>query len=81
MHNKVEVQERKEVLSSSPQTTNSSPTFLTLQKAVDFGEYDPDFLGQFPEWHTLTRHIQFELIKKALENRDRQIWQHYAELN
>ncbi len=29
---------------------------MTLQKAVDLGEYHPDFLANFPEWHTLSRH-------------------------
>ena len=56
-------------------------TKLTLEKAVELGEYDPDFLANFPEWHTLSRHIQFQYIRKALENRNRQLLGQYAELN
>ncbi len=64
---------------------SSSPlpagTFLNLQKAIELGEYDPEYLERFPEWHELTRHAQFEMVKKAIENRDAQIWRHYSELN
>ena len=54
---------------------------MTLEKAVDMGEYDPEYLASFPEWHTLSRHIQWEFIKKALQNRERQIMQQYAAVN
>ncbi|MDO8577232.1 MAG: hypothetical protein Q7R82_02705 [Candidatus Daviesbacteria bacterium] len=54
---------------------------MTLEKAVDLGEYDPDYLATFPEWHTLSRHIQWEFINKALKNRERQIMQQYAAVN
>lgn len=57
----------------------TSPT-MTLQKAIDMGEYDPGFLGQFPEWHTYTRHVQFEYIRKALENRNKQLITQWAEI-
>jgi len=56
-------------------------TKLTLEKAVELGEYDPNFLANFPEWHTLSRHIQFEYIRKALNNRHKQLLTQYAELN
>ena len=56
-------------------------TKLTLEKAVELGEYDPNFLANFPEWHTLSRHIQFQYIRKALENRNRQLLGQYADLN
>jgi hypothetical protein len=69
----------------SEQGISSKPpvmvTKLTLEKAVELGEYDPNFLANFPEWHTLSRHIQFQYIKKALENRNRQLLGQYAELN
>ncbi|HVZ58920.1 MAG TPA: hypothetical protein VG935_04180 [Patescibacteria group bacterium] len=53
---------------------------LTLQKAIELGEYDPEYLGQFPEWHTLTRHIQFEYIRTALDNRNKQLIRQWAEI-
>ena len=43
---------------------------MTLQKAIELGEYDPDYLAQFAEWSSLSRHSQFELIRQALRNRD-----------
>lgn len=62
----------------SSQSVNTS---ITLQQAIEFGEYDPKFLANFSEWHTLSKHIQWELIKKALENRHRQLIAQYAELS
>lgn len=53
---------------------------MTLQKAIELGEYSPAFLGQFPEWQQLTRHIQFEYIRTALDNRNRQLIKQWAEI-
>jgi hypothetical protein len=58
-----------------------SGNYLTLQKAIDFGEYNPDYLANFAQWHQLSRHSQFELIKQALENRRRHLLLQWAELN
>jgi hypothetical protein len=57
-----------------------SKSGMTFEKAIDFGEYDPNFLSQFPEWHTYSRHTQFEYIRKALKNRHRQLLTQWAEL-
>lgn len=70
----------------SPETGSSStPTQttknITLQQAVDFGEYDPAYLATFAEWHILSKHIQFQLIRKALDIRHRQLMTQWAELN
>src|SRR3989338_4950457 len=54
---------------------------LTLEKAIELGEYDPNFLSNFPEWHDLSKHVQFQLIRKALDNRYRQLVTQYAELS
>lgn len=77
--NRDESSEAGESLKSSAPTPAGA--FLTLQKAIDLGEYDPEYLSRFPEWHEFSRHAQFQLIKRAIENRDAQIWRHYAELN
>lgn len=42
---------------------------ITLQKAVDMGEYDPVRLQEFAEWHTLSRYMQFALIRQGIDNR------------
>lgn len=54
---------------------------LTFAKAIELGEYDPDFLATFPEWATFSRHVQFEYIKQALDNRRRQLTVQWAEIN
>jgi len=54
---------------------------MTLQKAVDLGEYNPKYLSTFPEWYELSRHIQFQFIKTALENRRHQLLQQYGEIS
>ena len=54
---------------------------MTLQKAIDMGEYDPNYLATFPEWHTLSRHIQFQHIRTAVENRRHHLLQQWAEIN
>ena len=54
---------------------------MTLQKAVDMGEYEPEYLATFPEWHTLSKHVQFQFVKQGLDNRRRQLWLQWAEVN
>lgn len=73
-----EIEEIEQGLGSK---TPAIVTKLTLEKAVELGEYDPNYLANFPEWHTLSRHIQFEYIRKALNNRHKQLLTQYAELN
>lgn len=53
---------------------------LTLQDAVEMGEYDPSFLSTFAEWHTLSRHVQFQYIRRALDNRHRHLVTQWAEI-
>jgi hypothetical protein len=60
---------------------NSKSSSITLDKAIELGEYEPGYLAGFPEWKEFSRHVQFEYIKKALDNRHRQIIFQYAELN
>lgn len=71
-------EEKEQGLRSKPPTM---ATKLTLEKAVELGEYDPNFLANFPEWHALSKHIQFQYIRKALENRHKQLLSQWAELN
>lgn len=54
---------------------------MTLQKAIDLGEYDPEFLSTFPEWNKLSRHVQFQMIREALTNRHRHLITQWAEIN
>lgn len=59
----------------------AAKAILTLQQAIEFGEYDPKYLANFAEWHTLSVHVQWQLIRKALNNRHSQLITQYAELN
>lgn len=65
-----------------PSKGSSRPSAtMTLQKAIDLGEYDPAYLATFAEWHTLSRHIQFQYIRQALDNRHRHLITQWAEVN
>lgn len=70
---------------SDEKTPQSSPTPPTktfrLGDVVEMGEYDPEYLATFAEWHTLSRPVQWTLIKKALDIRERQLVQQWAEVN
>lgn len=61
--------------------SNRKISSLTLNEAIDFGEYNPEYLSQFEEWQTLSPHIQWQLIRKALDTRRQQLITQYAELN
>ncbi len=56
------------------------PPMMTLQKAVDLGEYNPEYLSTFPEWYTLSRYLQLQFIKQGLDNREGRLMQQWAEL-
>lgn len=73
-----ESMESGEKLSSTSKPISSG---MTLQKAIDMGEYDPDYLSTFAEWHQISRHIQFEFIRKALDNRNYHLLKQWAEIN
>lgn len=60
-----------------PQKTKSSS--MTLEKAVEMGEYDPSFLATFPEWATFSNNIRFNYIMRAIKNRKRFLQLNYAE--
>ncbi len=64
-------------LSSGPAPTKT----FQLREVVEMGEYDPEYLGTFPEWHSLSKPVQWTLIKKALDIRERQLVQQWAEIN
>lgn len=52
---------------------------ITLAKAIELGEYNPDYLATFPEWHGLSNHIKFQYVRQALETRRRMLVVQYAE--
>lgn len=58
----------------------STPNYISLQKAISLGEYNPDVLEKFSEFKILERYTQFQLIRKALKNRESQLRLHWAEI-
>lgn len=56
------------------------PPAMTLQKAVDLGEYDPEYLSTFPEWHSLSRYLQLQFIRQGLDNREGRLMQQWSEM-
>lgn len=68
-------------IEKSTTSKSSPPSDMTLHKAIEMGEYDPDYLATFPAWHDLSRHIQFQYIREALDNRNRHLITQWAEIN
>ncbi|HSX48627.1 MAG TPA: hypothetical protein VLE44_00010 [Candidatus Saccharimonadales bacterium] len=68
-----------EKLKTKPSKAKSSG--ITLQQAIDFGEYHPEVLSTFPDFLILSPHAQFQLIRQALDNKNRQLVTQWAEIN
>lgn len=71
-----------EDMESGEKLTGSVPPAsknMTLKEAIELGEYNPEFLATFPEWHTFSRHVQFQYLRRALDNRNKQLLLQWAE--
>lgn len=71
-------------MENEPKSSGGKPiasTTITLLKAVELGEYEPSQLSRFPEWHTLSNHAQYEIVRKGLQNHDFQLRRLWAEIN
>ncbi len=71
-------------METEPQPSGKGPSTsgkITLLRAVELGEYDPEILSRFPDWQLLGRHSQFQLVRKALANRDLQLRSEWADIN
>lgn len=53
--------------------------FMTLEKAVEMGEYRPEYLSTFPQWASLNSYLRWSLIRQAIKNRRRFLTANYAE--
>lgn len=65
----------------TPGSSNVSSSTISLQDAVKLGEYKPEVLSGYPEWHKLSKYAQFELISQAVEHRRRQLMNKWAEVD
>lgn len=54
---------------------------ISLNKAIELGEYDPKYLSNFKEWKNLSPHGQLQLIRKGLDTRRQQLTEQWAEIN
>lgn len=53
---------------------------VSLQMAVEAGEYDPKYLSRFKEWAEMTDNIRWQTIRKAIQNRRYLLRLNYAEV-
>lgn len=53
---------------------------MTLQKAVDLGEYDPEYLSKLDGWNDLTSHLQWRMVHQAIKNRRTSLMVNWAEI-
>lgn len=53
---------------------------MTFEEAIQMGEYQPEFLDQYPEWKTFSKHVQLEYISKAIDIRRRQLIRKWSEI-
>ena len=58
-----------------------SSTKMTLEKAVEMGEYDPKFLSTFPEWAGFSNNIRWHYVRDAIQNRRHFLMVNWAETN
>lgn len=66
----------------SERTSKSKPSttsHMTLEKAIELGEYNEDYLSTFPEWQKLSDNIRFNYLIKAIKNRRQFLRLNYAE--
>jgi hypothetical protein len=54
---------------------------LSFEEAIKMGEYAPKYLATYPEWHQFSKHVQFQYIKKAIDNKRKQLLVQWAEVN
>lgn len=54
---------------------------MSLQKAVDMGEYDPEFLANFAQWHCLTQMMRWRYVREAIKNRKHFLLLQWAEIS
>lgn len=52
---------------------------ITLQKAIDMGEYELNYLMTFLSWHKLSKIMQWQMVIQAIKNRRRFLELNYAE--
>jgi len=56
----------------------SSPD-LTLDKVVEMGEYDINFLSTFSQWQSFSKNMKWHYILQGLKNRRKFLELNYAE--
>ena len=65
----------------TPKRNKPITKVITLQKAVDMGEYEPEYLANFAMWHSLTHMMRWYYIREAIKNRKRFLLMQWAEIN
>ena len=52
---------------------------IDFEEAIEMGEYDIKYLSKYDKWKKLSRHVQFQYIRKAIENRRKNLLSQWAE--
>ncbi|MFZ2153577.1 MAG: hypothetical protein WAV41_06030 [Microgenomates group bacterium] len=72
-----------ESMEFSERTPKSKPSakvnHMTLERAIELGEYDEKFLETFRDWADLSQNIRFNYILRAIKNRRQFLRLNYAE--
>jgi hypothetical protein len=63
----------------SREEKRKAPAGMTFTKAVELGEYEPEFLELFEEYRDLSKISQWNYVLKALKNRKAFLLNQYAE--
>lgn len=74
--------EFEDIIETKSSSSSSSITDgITLQKAIEMGEYNPEYLANFPDWHKLSRIMKWQMIRQAIKNRRQFLRIQWAEIN
>jgi len=66
---------------STNKPQNNPINTLTFKEAIEMGEYYPENLANYKEWHSFSKHTQLQYIRQAMDNRKKQLQTQWAEMN
>ena len=52
---------------------------MNFEESIEMGEYDVKYLSKYDNWKKLSRHVQLQYIRKAIENRRKNLLSQWAE--
>jgi hypothetical protein len=64
-----------------PTKQSVKQNLLSFDQAIEMGIYDPFELANYPKWHQMNSHVQFQFVRKALDNKRRQLMVQWSEIS